>query len=799
MNKIDLQKQFFNNLFQWYTNLLKNYKSDLPELDFKVSYLIIYLLFSWLLKETKFLNPTYFTPTNLKFLLNNQQIDGHPEANIYKDDFRLFEKVPSIAAELDIPDKFFFCSEQGLFPLLENYQFILKEQNEIKETNYLDPEIVSIVFENLLDNFSSSNNTRKATGSFYTPYEIVDYMAEEAILADIQNKLGTEKDVEQLRTSLFSNGESDLNFQEKHKIVHIISQLKVLDPALGCGVFAIGVLNKLTTILEKIDPTLELWLNYQINLIDVDNTTQAKLAIDRVHKIFKNNSNPYIHKFFLIQNNIYGVDIQPLAILISKLRLVLALLSEQDLPKLTLNSFSFPNIEINFVCANTLLGPKKKITDSNQFLFELPSTVETQNIWLETDFFCNHHINNFFDSRWFFNLPKGFDLVIGNPPYLSFSLLDNKLRQQLKIDYGYTGDLYEYFIHKTELLVKNKGLVSFITPYNYTTFANKLLTRKIFLRNQLLNLTSVPKFTFEAVIDTVIFLFRKGKALVDHVYQYNALNEKQKKYQLSYNFIKRVPYQILILNKESSLIERLSDYPKSKEFCKVIADAGINPGNIRNKIYLEKEDKTRKVGKLLQGKQINRYILYWDSPKAKYKYCYLDYIPNKLLKGKTRKKESIKNEYWYLNTMKYHHYPERLLMRQTSDSLILVYQNERTDGIYYTDATLHTVFPITTKLDIKYLLALFNSKLLNYIYQYFSQEKKKHLAQVRINLVNELPIVVGTIEQQTKIVSLVNKILQKKEFSFDSNREVLQAKIDDLVYQIYGLDNNEIKEVSSIT
>ena len=131
-------------------------------------------------------------------------------------------------------------------------------------------------------------------------------------------------------------------------------------------------------------------------------------------------------------------------------------------------------------------------------------------------------------------------------------------------------------------------------------------------------------------------------------------------------------------------------------------------------------------------------------------------------------------------------------MRQTDDDLVVAYHNERESGRFYTDNTLFTILPSKDALDLKYLMALLNSKLLNFVYQSISQERGKSQAQVKVKNVRELPVVVPEPRVQKEIVGIVDKMLCFKTDNAQADASALELEIDALVYELYGLSDAEI-------
>ncbi len=318
------------------------------------------------------------------------------------------------------------------------------------------------------------------------------------------------------------------------------------------------------------------------------------------------------------------------------------------------------------------------------------------------------------------------------------------------------------------------------------------------LKNQILHLVRTPSQTFEASIYAAIFILSKkrppdshfymsGEMRVDLGFQYQQLGKVQ------YATIHKLPDKKFLLAGENSLLMRLLSFKKVKDVCRVL-DTGIHSGNIRVKIFFAENAPNRK--RLLQGKQIQRYGLYWNSSKAKYKFCDVNYQPCPIPGIGRLGKPSSRNEYWHFcGDIENHHQPERLLMRQTDDDLVVAYHNESESGRFYTDNTLFTILPNSENVDLKCLLALFNSKLLNFVYHSISQEQGKSQAQVKIKNVKELPIVVPGKEKQKPIIKLVNSILAIKRDDPTVGISTQEKEIDCLVYQLYNLTAEEISTI----
>jgi len=244
----------------------------------------------------------------------------------------------------------------------------------VEEEIALDPELLGRVFENLLASYNPETQTtaRKQTGSFYTPREIVNYMVDESLKAYLKQKLESEAgmkphDADVGLEILFTYTEKEHAFTGKETkiLIDAIDNCKILDPACGSGAFPMGVLHKFVHILHKLDPQNEKWKERQISKAgQIDDPAIREKSITDIEEAFANNELDYGRKLYLIENCIYGVDIQPIAVQIAKLRFFISLVVDQkkNPSRKNLGILSLPNLETKFVAANTLIGLDKPQT-----------------------------------------------------------------------------------------------------------------------------------------------------------------------------------------------------------------------------------------------------------------------------------------------------------------------------------------------------------------------------------------------------------------------------------------------------
>jgi tRNA1(Val) A37 N6-methylase TrmN6 len=279
-----------------------------------------------------------------------------------------------------VPDALFFGKDEdggreGLINLFNRYNFTVEENTPVDVEVALDPELLGKVFENLLGYYNEETRTtaRKESGSFYTPREIVDYMVTESLKAYLQtaqppDDMPRNDDIDALFS--YSDAPLVLNDGQRKELVKKIDKIKILDPACGSGAFPMGALNKLSLALFKLDSNGKLWKERQEEraredaaaafTIDDQRARDAKLK--EISDIFEFNKSEYGHKLYLIQNCMFGVDVQPIAIQIAKLRFFISLIVEQDRDesKPNFGIRALPNLETKFVAANTLIGLAEK-------------------------------------------------------------------------------------------------------------------------------------------------------------------------------------------------------------------------------------------------------------------------------------------------------------------------------------------------------------------------------------------------------------------------------------------------------
>ena len=271
-----------------------------------------------------------------------------------------------------VPNVLFFHPTKGIISIFNKYVFTIEENTPQDVQVALDPELLGKVFENLLGAYNpeTKETARNESGSFYTPREIVQYMVNESLVAHLKQTVGVELEPQYRQLLDFTTEEVQLTTEQKAKILHSLFTCKILDPACGSGAFPMGMLQQMVHILQQVDPDNSQWREVLLNMA-VDESRRAFGIVDEderkkklleIEETFNNglNSPDYTRKLYIIESCIYGVDIQPIAMLISRLRFFITLICEQndiqrDKPELNFGIKTLPNLESKFVAANSLI------------------------------------------------------------------------------------------------------------------------------------------------------------------------------------------------------------------------------------------------------------------------------------------------------------------------------------------------------------------------------------------------------------------------------------------------------------
>lgn len=551
----EVNKRFYEGVAQHFQILLQHLHGEAgkSEEDAKLfaNRLIGRLLFIWFLRKKGFVNEnmgyfacegipaTEYYEESLKPLFFNTlnkpadertMIDGRIDEKTPFLNGGLFDARPNDWADetIDFPPDWFV----SLYEHFEQFNFTTDESTPEYEQVAIDPEMLGRVFENLLASQldETGKEARKASGSFYTPREIVAYMCKESLREYLYGALGGESTRDGVDRLLDM---TDKDFEIKHsdakkslwgvertaemtnKAIESLKKLRVVDPACGSGAFPMGMLQLLTKVYTRLGSTLS----------------------------------PYDMKLQILGNSIYGIDIQPMAVEISRLRAWLSIVVDEKDPK---NVRPLPNLDFKFVCANTLVpliedGPQTSLFDdfNNDSLEKLdsimgegyytaPNPEDKKHLRKEYQYavvqlektcstqgserlkqrmawnpFDSNKSSGFFDSVTMFNMQDGFDIAIGNPPYVSTKGVQTKDKKVYEGIYGFSDDTYSLFTFRGMQLIKEGGTLNFIVPKTFWTTQTKRNMRDLLLRNTLCYIFDTANPFESAMVDTCIFQVKK--------------------------------------------------------------------------------------------------------------------------------------------------------------------------------------------------------------------------------------------------------------------------------------------------
>ena len=724
-----------------------------------------------------------------------------------------------------IPNAVFFNEENGLIPLLERYNFTVEENvpNEVQVA--LDPELLGNVFENLLGAFNpeTQESARKQSGSFYTPKEIVAYMVDESLIAFLNNVL---QDLdEDLIRQLFEQEALPEFFANDHPLCEKIStelrSVKILDPACGSGAFPMGILNRMVDILEKLDA--------------------------------KNKESHYDLKLHLIQECIYGVDIQTIAAQISKLRFFISLIVEQDRDEKKENYgiTPLPNLETKFVVANTLIGIKSKPAQLTIFDKEDIEKTKQELLKIRKDHFYaksaykkkelrdkdaelrdklakllkesgeyapedavqfaqwNPYDQNasspFFDPEWMFGLSKEngglnsavgyFDVVIGNPPYVYTRDVN------FGVDFKkYVNDNYFLKLSTPNNKIKSKssqsGKINLFALFilNGKSLITEFGTLNFIVPNNLLRGTVFDAIRYDILSNnSILSIIDLGAGIFDKVTASTIL------FQIG-NRVKN--YETKIITDITSLIG------KSYNLRKVNQDNFFKNTSYTFNIMLD-DEQLRLSNKIKENKiSFGHYCIDIIEGIVAHKHLI---IPHKkdgtfeLLEGKDIKRFKINNASNHIiwNVKEIHRKrpdylwdePKKIVMQRISGgSMPLVAAIDKNRR-----KTFASINNIVLKIEYKgyyeFFTALLNSKLINWFYANNFSNNSSLTVNISKTFLETLPVTMPEID----LVNSLCKILDDLEDIYDTNEyRILCSKVDNFIYQLYNLTYDEVKIIDPL-
>ncbi|MCE7322585.1 Eco57I restriction-modification methylase domain-containing protein [Campylobacter coli] len=880
-----------------------------------------------------YLNSSLFEKQSIENTLEISNLNNDLKLNYYKNTVLKDDKCKAKKGQVGLLEY--------LFEFLDSFDFGSDdEQSEIlSQKELISSSVLGNVFEKL-------NGYKE--GSFYTPSFITSYMCKESITKVVLDKFNAQfdldaKDISELRKSLRK--------EDKKAQKELLNSIKICDPAVGSGHFLVSALNVMLSIYDELNLfDEEFYLEVQNDEILITGRKgefieykRPKTPKDKAHLI---QQELFHTKKDIIENNLFGVDINPNSCEITKLRLWIELLKHSFYQSFDDENYhdlkTLPNIDINIKCGNSLvsyfetgkslnhypnikerINKYKRIvkdykegfyTDKNLIAKEIKNLQESfKNFCLKDkfnkeikqltnganeyskkygDFLADEHHDEKFKSffsknmfefsfdekvaikefanlkkeydnifnlesnhpfEWRFEFPeildddgnfKGFDLIIGNPPYIrqeELKELKPHLAKNYKVYKG-TSDIYTYFYELGFNVLKENGILSFITSNKYTRAGYGEALREFLLKNtyilKYIDLNGIKVFD-SATVDTSILCFEKSKSK-DNKFKYLALSNEILK-TCAYNiglYKDFAEFSQNSLSKESftfsdentsalkAKIERIGTPLKEWQGLNIYRGilTGYNEAFIittekRNEILAnckdeaEKERTAKLIHKMLRGRDIKRYSYEWAGlwvigtfPSLKldieqypalkqYLSQFLPRIEQSGEKG-CRKKTSNK---WFETQDNIAYYEEfekeKIVWNPVSGEYLFSYIKEH---IFFNNSLFMMTLDV---FSLKYILAFMNSNCYKWLitlktnliqtgsYAYGAKDKIERLPIPKINSKNE--------KLADELINSVDEILKAKEQDKNANTQELENKINSLVYKLYNLTEEEIKIIEN--
>jgi len=612
---------------------------------------------------------------------------------------------------------------------------------------------------------------KKAGGVYYTPSYIVDYIVKQTV-----GQLLDEKRIKAKRGSKTNDVHGFLKkLLDKGK--HSASQLKILDPACGSGSFLLGAYHKLLDWhLEQYLRAPEIWIKGKNPRLYQASGRTWKLTVSERKRI--------------LLNNIYGIDIDPQAVEVTKLSLLLKVLEDEQSVISQLSLFKervLPDLNHNIKCGNALIGQDFYQEQQLDLIDE-----ETQ-----------YRVNAFDWENEFAQIMQtgGFDIVIGNPPYGAFFSQDENAYLLKKFELqNYQLDSYVLFIEKALYLNKNKGLIGLIIPNTWLlNLTYEKIRKHLFDQTRIKNIVHYRYRVFnQAIVDTQNVILKKSQPTDDHKVEITLIEKENHSthYLIPQNRWQTNGKPVNIFEKPelTELADKLRACQRLESLC--VITQGTKPFQVGK----GKPPQTREL--------VNKKPFVSDTP--------LDDTFRPLLRGSLIQRYKIlwKNNYWisfgdWLAEPRYsanYDAPSKIVIRQTGDHLVATLDNHQ----FIVRDNLYTIVYPENDYDLRFLLGLINSRLLQWFYgNIINPEIGEALAQVKRGHLIQLPIAKIDFDNPTdnvhfdKMVQLVNQMLKlNKQLDVNNDSQTqtilerrlkaIDKQIDFLVYSLYYLTPEQI-------
>lgn len=843
---------------------------------------------------------------------------------------------------------------RGIINILNDYVFTIEENTPFDEDVALDPELLGKVFENLLGcyNPETQQMARNATGSFYTPREIVNYMVKVALKSYLKRACPkvVPSEIDALVEGVAELAEMPSVKKSAKDILTALFKAKILDPACGSGAFPMGIMSAMVEILRTVDPDNKHWyeivlkesLDEAASIADVgDEQERAVLKAQIEYDFNERVDHPdYARKLYIIEHCIFGSDIQPIAVQISRLRFFITLLCEQtknDDPTKNYGITPLPNLESNFVAANSLLsidlkdmrellGQKKIVSLVKQLrgirhqLF-LPKTsdkkkrlqkkdeelrdaiaaaaeglydenIEQKCAMLEADIrrcdeelaklgeedfkdvmqeveevdlfgektvttktifgkgnaikkrkadaetslaslknasrkerlltdlkrlvawnpFAFNVAETFLDPEWMFGVKDGFDIVIGNPPYISAPMQNAVPELKIQRDVLIKSERYKSLCSKWDLYIpfieygmqqcRSNGLCAMIVPFPLTNQIYGKVLRKMMVEEyrliELADLNGTKVFDNATVSNCIPFVQAApptGKTWISKINADFSIHRVFE--QTSADLVQDEEHYVWNTTQEKRITDRHLDMHVLGDFCYVSYGLRPNSDEKTAKGEFKKEDL---ISEIADGTPRRAYIEAKDIAKYSiFRVRYLEYgterSPAKLTRPTfTELYEHPKLMFNVLGDLTGTIDDQRLVHNH---SLIACVAWNNLNGVEnksisssikkFSTMSRAEMEKLSMTVDLRYLLGIMNSKYAALLLRNL-RGGDYHIYPEHVR---NMPIPTAGAEDQQKIIALVNEILAAKKSDPSADTSSLEAEIDEKVFDLYGLTPEE--------
>lgn len=720
---------------------------------------------------------------------------------------------------------------------LEKYNFTIDENTSSSSEIAIDPEMLGRIFENLLaeQNPETKDTARKVTGSYYTPRTIVDYMVEQSLAEYLKSNLN----INDSQTSFIDDFIHTETFPDELKpysneILGNLNTVKVLDPACGSGAFPIGMLQKLIALKLQLSP-LE--------------RGQRGVSV-------------YDLKLQTILNSIYGCDNQPMAVELSRLRCWLSLIIDEEVDKKKENwgIEALPNFDFKFVCGDSTVGlTEKEVSTGNVFDKNYDEILKIKNelkairqkyfnaktkkikeeirkkdeelfirlldmTRINPDFSYNASLivtfqpyqlgrAAFFDPEWMFGITDNFDIVIGNPPFVEHKKLKafrENIKNQNYVTHSGSADLYVYFYERSIKLLKQKGILAFISSNKFYKTNYGALLRDYISKLQTISIVDFTDYhVFDALVASCVYLLRKDKPRQDfifvnikedfqdqNVYAYLEENKiiypasllKEKYWQFDDYTLFEIKY---LIEKKGKLIKKIPTVNLYRGITTGFNEAFIIPKSKKELLISISPNNQEIIKYVLQGRNIRKWI-YEQSDE----YLLLTYfdlaVPSlypAVFEHLAEYEESLiarsdqGANWWNLRACAYYDEFEKpkIIWGLTADKWAFAFDDKK----HYLPSNGYIL--TSSEINLKYILGVLNSSLMQFYFRFVGVMTAGGAYTLKHQTINELPLKVPTPIEENTIANLVNYILFTKNNS-DPLKGLYRAEdlgIDELKVQLF--------------